>query len=138
MSELAIDLFAGGGGVSSGYKRATGRSPDVAANHDEDAISMHTANHPETRHYLQDIWAVDPKEATGGQPVGLLWLSPDCTHFSVARGGVPVEKHIRGLAWVGIRWAATVNPKVIILENVKEFQTWGPLLDNGMPDPIRK
>lgn len=138
MRELIIDSFAGGGGASEGIKLGVGRAPDVAINHDEDAISMHTANHPETRHYLQDVWAVDPLEATRGQPVGLAWWSPDCTHFSVARGGVPVEKNIRGLAWVATRWAATVAPRVNILENVKEFLTWGPLLPNGKPDPARK
>jgi DNA (cytosine-5)-methyltransferase 1 len=138
MRELVTDGFAGGGGVSCGIKRATGCSPDVAMNHDDDAISMHTINHPETRHYLKDIWEVDPREATGGQPVGLSWWSPDCTHFSVARGGVPVEKNIRGLAWVKLRWAATVKPRVQILENVKEFQTWGPLLLDGRPDPKQK
>lgn len=138
MRELIIDSFAGGGGASSGIKRATGRSPDVAINHDADAISMHTANHPESKHYQEDVWKVDPREATQGKPVGLAWWSPDCTHFSVARGGVPVEKNIRGLAWVMLRWVATVKPRVNILENVKEFQTWGPLLDNGMPDPKRK
>src|SRR5690242_14462902 len=103
-TKLIIDLFAGGGGVSLGLKRAFGRSPDAAINHDDDAISMHTANHPETRHYREDIWQVNPREVTGGKPVFLVWLSPDCTHFSVARGGVPVEKSIRGLAWVQLRW----------------------------------
>ena len=137
MRKLMIDSFAGGGGVSHGYKRASGRSPDVAINHDDDAISMHTVNHPETKHYLEDIWQVDPMEATGGRDVALAWWSPDCTHFSVARGGVPVEKNIRGLAWVLLKWAATVRPDVNILENVKEFQTWGPLLENNKPDPAR-
>lgn len=138
MKELVIDSFAGGGGVSCGIREATGSSPDVAINHDADAISMHTANHPETRHYQEDVWQVDPREATGGRPVGLAWWSPDCTHFSVARGGVPAEKNIRGLAWVAVRWAATVAPRVNILENVKEFLTWGPLGADGRPDPKRK
>ena len=138
MRELIVDSFAGGGGASEGIRRATGRSPDIAINHDPNAISMHMINHPETRHYQEDIWQVDPREATGGQPIGLAWWSPDCTHFSVARGGVPVDKGIRGLAWVAVRWAATVRPRVNILENVKEFLTWGPLLPNSRPDPARK
>lgn len=136
--EIIVDSFAGGGGASTGIKMATGRSPDIAINHDQEAISMHTANHPETKHYCEDIWQVDPREATNGRPVGMAWFSPDCTHFSLARGGKPVEKSIRGLAWVTLRWAATVRPRVVFLENVKEFQTWGPLLKNGLPDPKRK
>lgn len=142
LKKLITDGFCGGGGVSLGMKIALGRSPDIAMNHDDDAISMHTINHPETRHYKQDIWEVDPREATRGQPVGLSWWSPDCTHFSIARGGVPVEKNIRGLAWVMVRWAATVHPEIQILENVKEFLTWGPLIqrEDGKwyPDPARK
>jgi DNA (cytosine-5)-methyltransferase 1 len=138
MNELIIDGFAGGGGASKGIKRATGRSPHVAINHDDDAISMHTVNHSETRHYREDIWAVDPRKATRGRPVGLAWWSPDCTHFSVARGGKPVEKNIRSLAWVILRWVAAVHPRVNFLENVKEFLSWGPLLPNGKPDPDRK
>lgn len=138
MLELIIDSFAGGGGVSEGIREAFGRSPDIATNHDDDAISMHTVNHPETKHYRENIWHVDPREATGGRTVGLAWWSPDCTHFSVARGGVPVEKNIRGLAWVAVRWAATVAPRVNVLENVKEFLTWGPIGSDGRPDPKRK
>ncbi|MNW27539.1 Modification methylase BspRI [compost metagenome] len=136
--EITLDGFAGGGGASAGYKRAMGRSPHIAINHDDDAISMHMVNHSDTRHYREDIWAVDPLEATGGRPVGFAWWSPDCTHFSVARGGKPVEKNIRSLAWVVLRWVATVAPRVNILENVKEFLSWGPLLPNGKPDPARK
>lgn len=135
--KLIIDSFAGGGGVSLGIEWATGRPVDIAINHDPAAIAMHRANHPHTRHYCEDIWQVDPVEATGGRPVGLFWLSPDCTHHSKARGGKPADKNIRGLAWVAIRWARAVRPDVIILENVEEFQGWGPLID-GRPDPARK
>ncbi|MCM3746552.1 DNA cytosine methyltransferase [Paenibacillus pasadenensis] len=137
MQEMVIDNFAGGGGASTGIEIAIGRSVDVAINHDPDAIAMHEANHPETRHYCESVWEVDPREVAAGRPVGLVWLSPDCKHFSKAKGGKPVEKSIRGLAWVAVRWAATVKPRVIMLENVEEFKTWGPLLD-GMPDPKHK
>lgn len=136
--ELVIDNFAGGGGASCGIALALGRSVDIAINHDPDAIRMHIANHPDTTHYCESVWDVDPREVTKGRPVGLVWLSPDCKHFSKAKGGKPVEKNIRGLAWVAVRWAATVKPRVIILENVEEFKTWGPLLKNGMPDPDKK
>lgn len=138
MYELIVDNFAGGGGTSIGIKLATGRSPDIAINHDPEAIAMHIANHPETYHYCEDIWSVDPKTATAGGPVALCWLSPDCTHHSKARGGKPVEKKIRGLAWVAVRWAKAVRPRVIILENVEEFQDWGPLTVENRPDPERK
>lgn len=138
VQEIIIDSFAGGGGTSTGILWATGRSPDIAINHDPVAIGMHMINHPNTKHYCQDVWEVDPREATKGFPVALFWLSPDCKHFSKAKGGKPVEKHIRGLAWVAVRWAATVKPRVIILENVEEFKTWGPLLENGKPDPKQK
>lgn len=136
--ELIIDNFAGGGGASLGIELALGRSPDVAINHDREAVAMHTANHPDTEHYCEDVWQVDPRAATQGRPVGLAWFSPDCKHFSKAKGGKPVSKKIRGLAWVVIRWAAAVKPRVIILENVEEFQTWGPLLEDGRPCPVRK
>lgn len=136
--ELIVDNFAGGGGASLGIQLALGRSPDIAINHDAEAIAMHTANHPGTRHYCEDVWDVDPRAATGGRAVGLAWFSPDCKHFSKAKGGKPVDKKIRGLAWVAIRWAAAVHPRVIVLENVEEFQTWGPLLDDGKPCPLRK
>lgn len=126
--ELVIDNFAGGGGASTGIARALGRPVDIAINHDPDAIKMHMANHPDTVHYCESVWDVDPREVTKGRPVGLVWLSPDCKHFSKAKGGKPVEKKIRGLAWVALRWAATVKPRVIILENVEEFKTWGPLI----------
>ena len=135
--ELIVDNFAGGGGASTGIELATGRSVDIAINHDPAAIAMHRANHPTTKHYCENVWDVDPVEACAGRPVGLAWFSPDCKHFSKAKGGKPVEKAIRGLAWVAIRWAKLVRPRVIIIENVEEFTTWGPLVDNR-PDPSRK
>jgi len=130
--DLTIDSFAGGGGASTGIEAALGRPVDIAINHDPCAIAMHKANHPYTHHYNENVWDVDPREAVKGRPVALLWLSPDCTHFSKAKGGKPVKKEIRGLAWVSVRWAATVRPRVIILENVEEFKTWGPI-ENGQP-----
>lgn len=135
--ELIVDNFAGGGGASLGIEWALGRSPDIAINHDREAIAMHQANHPRTRHYCEDVWKVDPREACGGRRVGFAWFSPDCKHFSKAKGGKPVDKKIRGLAWVVIRWAKAVRPRVIGLENVEEFEDWGPLLDNGRPCPER-
>ena len=125
--EKIVDSFAGGGGASTGIELATGRVVDVAINHDPDAILMHKTNHPHTTHYQASVWDVDPLEVTGGSPVGLLWASPDCKHLSKAKGGKPVDKNIRGLAWIVLRWAGTVRPRVIILENVEEFQTWGPV-----------
>lgn len=125
--EKIVDSFAGGGGASTGIELATGRVVDIAINHDPDAILMHKTNHPHTTHYQASVWDVDPLEVTHGSPVGLLWASPDCKHFSKAKGGKPVEKKIRGLAWIVLRWAGTVRPRVIILENVEEFQTWGPV-----------
>lgn len=133
MRGLIIDSFAGGGGASTGIEQALGRPVDVAINHDREAVAMHEANHPSTRHYTQDIWAVAPLEVTGGQPVQLAWFSPDCKHFSKAKGGKPVEKKIRDLAWVVVEWARAVQPAVIMLENVEEFRTWGPLDDAGLP-----
>lgn len=133
MKELIIDNFAGGGGASTGIEMAVGRSVDIAINHDPDAIAMHRANHPHTRHYCEDVWQVDPVEACAGNPVGLAWFSPDCTHFSRAKGGKPVDKNIRGLAWVTIRWALKVRPRVIMLENVPEIRTWGPLGADNKP-----
>lgn len=138
MQEIIVDNFAGGGGASTGIELATGRSVDIAINHDPSAIAMHRVNHPDTEHYCESVWDVDPREVAAGRPVGLAWLSPDCKHFSKAKGGKPVEKGIRGLAWVAVRWAATVKPRVIMLENVEEFKTWGPLLKDGYPDPDRK
>lgn len=124
---LIVDNFAGGGGASCGIELATGRPVNIAINHDPDAIAMHKANHPYTEHYQESVWDIDPKEICRGQPVGLAWFSPDCKHFSKAKGGKPVNKNIRGLAWIVLKWAGTVRPRVIILENVEEFQTWGPV-----------
>ncbi len=138
MNELIVDNFAGGGGASTGIEWALGRSPDIAINHDPEAVAMHRVNHPDTRHYCEDVWQVDPVEATGGRPVGLAWFSPDCTHFSKAKGGKPRSQKIRGLAWVVYRWAKAVRPRVICLENVEEFADWGPLLDDGRPCPVRR
>lgn len=125
--ELIVDNFAGGGGASTGIELATGKSVDIAINHDPKAIRMHKANHPNTKHYCEDVWQVDPVKACKGHPVGLAWFSPDCKHFSKAKGGKPKDKFIRGLAWVACRWAGLVRPRVIMLENVEEFKTWGPL-----------
>ncbi len=125
--ELVVDNFAGGGGASTGIELATGYSVDIAINHDPEAIRMHKANHPYTKHYCEDVWQVDPVKACNGHPVGLAWFSPDCKHFSKAKGGKPKDKFIRGLAWVACRWAGLVRPRVIMLENVEEFKTWGPL-----------
>lgn len=136
--ELIIDNFAGGGGTSTGLEQAFGRPVDVAINHDPKALAMHRANHPETKHYCESVWDVDPIEVTGNQPVGLVWLSPDCKHFSKAKGGKPVEKKIRGLAWVALRWAAKTRPRVIMLENVEEFKTWGRATEDGRPCPKHK
>jgi DNA (cytosine-5)-methyltransferase 1 len=136
--ELAIDLFAGGGGASTGIEQAIGRAVDIAINHDPEAVALHQANHPQTRHFVSDVFEVDPLVVTDGQPVGLLWASPDCKHFSKAKGGKPVSKKIRSLAWVVVKWAELVRPRVICLENVEEFQTWGPLGKDNMPCPKRK
>ena len=133
--ELVIDNFAGGGGASTGIELATGYSVDIAINHDPEAIKMHKANHPNTKHYCENVWAVDPVKACNGNPVGLAWFSPDCKHFSKAKGGKPKDKNIRGLAWVALRWAGLVRPRVIMLENVEEFKTWGPL--NRRHHPIK-
>jgi DNA (cytosine-5)-methyltransferase 1 len=141
-SEIIIDNFAGGGGASTGIELALGRRVDVAINHDPEAIAMHTANHPETEHHCESVWDIDPRTVKPGRPIGLLWLSPDCKHFSKAKGGKPVEKKIRGLAWVALRWAAIRQPRVIMLENVEEFVTWGPLVEGPdgkmRPCPKRK
>lgn len=130
---LVVDLFAGGGGASLAIEQALGRSPDVAVNHDPEAVAMHAANHPHTLHLCGDVWDVSPRKVCKGRPVGLLWLSPDCKHFSKAKGGKPREKKIRSLAWVAVRWAHDVRPSVIVLENVEEFTTWGPLGPCGRP-----
>lgn len=135
--ELVVDNFAGGGGASTGICEAIGRPVDIAINHSPEAIAMHKANHPETRHFCENILEIDPRAACGGRPVGLAWFSPDCTHFSRAKGGVPVKKEIRGLANVVIKWARSVSPRVIMLENVEEFKTWGPLRRDNKPNKRR-
>ena len=137
MTGLVVDNFAGGGGASTGIEMAIGRSVDIAINHDPDAIAMHRVNHPATQHYCEDVWQVDPVAACAGVPVALAWFSPDCTHFSRAKGGKPVDKNIRGLAWVTVKWAALVRPAVIMLENVPEIRTWGPLGADGKPIKAR-
>ncbi|MBF0326018.1 MAG: DNA cytosine methyltransferase [Alphaproteobacteria bacterium] len=139
--EIIVDSFAGGGGASTGIFLALGRHPDVAVNHDPEAVAMHTANHPTTDHFCQNVWQVDPAEVAAKGPIGLAWFSPDCKHFSKAKGGKPVEKRIRDLAWVVVAYARLprhLRPRVIILENVEEFTTWGPLAADGRPCPDRK
>ena len=141
--ELVIDNFAGGGGASTGIEAAIGRPIDVAINHDAEAIAMHLANHPRTLHLTEDVWKVDVAKVVAGRKVGLAWFSPDCKHFSKAKGGKPVEKKIRGLAWVVLRWVGALkptgqHPRVICLENVEEFVTWGPLTQDGRPCPRNK
>lgn len=138
MNEIIVDNFAGGGGASTGIELATGRCVDIAINHDPNAVAMHTTNHPTTLHYCENVYDVKPKIATAGRPVALAWFSPDCRHFSKAKGAKPVEKAIRALAWVVLRWGLDVKPRVMALENVTEFKTWGPLLaDEKRPDPAR-
>ncbi|HDT6091307.1 TPA: DNA cytosine methyltransferase [Raoultella ornithinolytica] len=138
MREIIVDNFAGGGGASTGIEMAIGRSVDIAINHDPNAVAMHTTNHPGTLHYCESVYSVRPKIATAGRPVGFAWFSPDCTHHSKARGSKPVKREIRGLAWVSLRWALDVRPRVMALENVSEFKTWGPLLAcESRPDPER-
>lgn len=136
--EIIVDNFAGGGGASCGIELALGRHVDIAVNHDPEAVAMHAMNHPQTEHHCESVWDVDPLDLVKGRPVGLAWFSPDCKHFSKAKGGKPRDKKIRGLAWVAMRWAALVRPRVIFLENVEEFQTWGPVLTDGNPCPKRK
>lgn len=135
--EIIVDNFAGGGGASSGIEIGLNRHVDIAINHDKAAIDMHKINHPETRHYCESVWDVDPVEVCNGHPVGLAWFSPDCKHFSKAKGATPVNKNIRGLAWVAVRWAASVPVRMFMLENVEEFLTWGPVID-GKPCKKRK
>ena len=148
---IIVDNFAGGGGASTGIERALRRQVDVAVNHDPEAVAMHAANHPATRHLCQSVWAVDPLEAVtfaddNGElrprPLRLAWFSPDCKHFSKAKGGKPVEKNIRDLAWVVHHWidrlGPMLRPAIIMLENVEEFRTWGPLADDGRPCPKAK
>lgn len=135
--ELIVDNFAGGGGASVGIQMALGRDVDIAINHDPQALAMHAINHPNAQHLCENVWDVDIEKVIAGRPVGLAWFSPDCKHFSKAKGGKPVEKKIRGLAWVALKWAGAVRPRVIFLENVEEFQTWGPVVD-GKPCKRRK
>lgn len=136
--ELVVDLFAGGGGASSGIEEAIGRPVDIAVNHDPAAIGMHAANHSQTKHYIEDVWQVDPLKATGGKPVGLLWASPTCIFFSQAKGGAPLDKEearrVRGLAWVVVKWAKAVAPRAIMVENVPQFQDWCRLGKDGKAD----
>lgn len=140
--ELFVDNFAGGGGASTGIERALGRPVDIAINHNPVALAMHEINHPGTRHYCESVWDIDPRQVTHGRPVGGAWFSPDCRHFSKAKGGAPVSARVRGLAWVVLKWIGTVRPRVIYLENVEEFRTWGPLVPAAdgqlYPCPKRK
>lgn len=142
MRELIIDSFAGGGGASTGIAMALGHGPDYAINHDAEALAMHAANHPETEHLSKNIWQVDPMEVVGRRPVGLAWFSPDCKHFSKAKGGRPVKREIRDLAWTVVLWAKRARPRIILLENVEEFRDWGPLVEREdgkwMPCPDRR
>ncbi len=142
--EIFVDLFCGGGGASMGIEEATGIPVFAAVNHDPDAIAQHIANHRYTEHYQTSIWEVDPRTACKGRPVGLAWFSPDCTHFSKARGGKPVKKEIRSLSWIVLKWALDVHPRVLMMENVEEIQSWGPLMkviikgeEKWVPDPDR-
>jgi len=137
-NELIVDNFAGGGGASTGIERAFGRAIDIAINHDGEALAMHAANHPQTAHYTEDVFAVHPGFVTRQQPIGLAWFSPDCKHHSKAKGGKPREQKIRGLAWVTLKWAVLQSPRCIGLENVEEFQDWGPLDDDGRPIKAEK
>ena len=138
VEEIEADNFAGGGGASEGIRRRTGRDVAIAVNHDPDALAMHEVNHPNAEHYCEDVFAVDPLKVTRGRPVGLAWFSPDCRHFSRAKGGKPVDKRVRGLAWVAVKWGKLVRPRIIGMENVSEILTWGPLLEDNTPDPDRK
>ncbi|MDQ8206203.1 DNA cytosine methyltransferase [Coraliomargarita sp. SDUM461003] len=137
-AEIIVDNFAGGGGASTGIELALGRNVDIAINHDPEAVAMHRANHPQTKHYCESVFDVDPIEITHGRPVGLAWFSPDCKHFSKAKGGKPKSKKIRGLAWIVLHWVNQVAPRVIMLENVEEFQGWAPLDKEGSPLKHRK
>lgn len=134
--ELIVDNFAGGGGASTGIEQAIGRPVDIAINHNPVALAMHETNHPHTKHYCESVWDVDPRKVTQGRPVGLAWFSPDCRHFSKAKGSKPISPQVRGLAWVVMRWVGTVKPRVIMLENVEEFVTWGPVIKEETPDGI--
>lgn len=137
LDELIVDYFAGGGGASLGIELATGRIVDIAVNHDPVAIEMHSANHPWTKHYKENVFDIDLGKIVAGRKIGLFWASPDCTHFSRAKGGKPVKKEIRGLAWVILKIASQNRPRVIAMENVPEFVTWGPLDKDNYPDKKR-
>lgn len=139
--DLVIDSFAGGGGASAGIEAALSRPVNIAINHNAVALGLHAVNHPNTHHVTENVWDITPKKIralTNGAPVGLLWASPDCRHFSRAKGGKPVKKEIRGLAWTVLRFAWAARPRVVILENVQEFETWGPLTRTGRPCKRRK
>jgi DNA (cytosine-5)-methyltransferase 1 len=136
--EIIVDSFAGGGGASLGIEMALGRSPDVAINHDSDALAMHAVNHPATLHLNSNIWKIDPDMVGPGRPIGLLWASPDCKHHSKAKGGKPLSRNIRDLAWVIVMWAQRRRPRVICLENVEEFRDWGPLDADDRPIAARR
>lgn len=143
MKELIVDHFAGAGGASKGMEMALGHPVDYAINHDPEAIAMHRVNHPHTHHFCENVWDVDPYAVARGRPIGLGWFSPDCTFHSKARGGKPFRdrnraRRRRGLAWLVVRWAKAVRPRVIMLENVEEFADWGPLLEDGTPDPLQR
>ena len=133
MRGLVVDTFCGGGGASKGLEAALRRDVDVAINHSPTAIAVHQANHPGTRHFAADVFEVDPRKVTRGRRVEVLWASPDCTHFSRAKAGVPKSKKIRSLAHVVVEWARAVRPMVIFVENVEEFTTWGPLYPDDHP-----
>lgn len=138
LPELEVESFAGLGGAAFGIEAATQRPVALALNHSQHAIAQHWVLHPRTHHLLQDVWKVDPRHVCAGRRVGLFWASPDCTHFSRAKGGKPVSRKVRGLAWAVVRWAKTVRPRIMIVENVEEFTTWGPLLEDDTPDPARR
>ena len=135
---IIVDLFAGGGGASVGIEAALGRPVDIAVNHDPVALAVHAANHPETEHLTADVWEVQPKAATRGRPVDLLWASPSCTHHSPAKGGKPLDQGLRSLAWVVTRWAKDVRPAIICLENVTQFREWCPLSTDARPVKSRR
>jgi DNA (cytosine-5)-methyltransferase 1 len=138
VSGLYVDMFCGAGGATLGIERAIGRPVDIAVNHDAHSIETHAANHPLTKHYREDVWKVDPIEACAGRPVELLWLSPSCTHFSRAKGGKPLDTKIRSLAWVAVRWARAVRPRIIAIENLPEWRDWSPLNADNRPCVLRK
>jgi DNA (cytosine-5)-methyltransferase 1 len=131
--EIIADNFAGGGGASEAIRLAYGRDPDVAINHNGEALCMHHANHPTTKHYREDVFLINPTLVTGNQTVGGVWFSPTCTHFSKAKGFNILDQTTRGLAWVVFKWAVPLAPRLMFLENVEEFMGWGPLDAAGRP-----